>query len=72
MIEYLLIGSLLIVFGLIGRTCPDRITDFYMFISHAPMKKERWRKVWRFLGKYLILGGALLVLAGCLLPHISG
>lgn len=64
MIEYTVIGFLLIGLGITARTCPDGITNFYIFLSRIPMKKERWQRVWRFLGKYLIGGGILLILAG--------
>lgn len=64
MIEYIIIGLLLIMLGIIARIYPDRITNFYIFVSHIQMKKERWQKVWRFLGKYLIVGGILLILTG--------
>lgn len=67
MIEYLIIGLTFIALGITARIYPDGITRFYMFISRIPMKTERWRNVWRFLGKYLIPGGILLVLAGLLL-----
>ncbi|WP_158712899.1 hypothetical protein [Parabacteroides pacaensis] len=69
MIEYIIIGLLLIMLGITARIYPDSITDFYIFISRIQMKKERWQKVWRFLGKYLILGGILLLLAGMYLHY---
>lgn len=64
MIEYIIMGFLFIILGITARTYPDGITNFYIFLSGIQMKKERWRKVWGFLGKYLIVGGVLLILAG--------
>lgn len=64
MTEYILLGTALILAGLFSRKYPDTITRALMFVSRHPMRIERWHFVWRFFGKYLIIGGIVLAAAG--------
>lgn len=64
MIEYLLLGLVFILTGIYSRQKPDTITQTLIVISRTQMRIERWRFVWRFLGKYLIIGGIVLTVAG--------
>ncbi|MCC8171948.1 MAG: hypothetical protein LIP00_09230 [Parabacteroides sp.] len=64
MTEYILLGIALILAGLFCRKYPDTITRTLMFVSRHPMRIERWHFVWRFFGKYLIMGGIVLAAAG--------
>lgn len=64
MTEYILLGIALSLAGLFSRKYPDAITRALMFVSRHPMRIERWHFVWRFFGKYLIIGGIVLAAAG--------